>query len=668
MRVRTERITGPGGRALAALTLLLFTSAAGFSQPGERPARPKLGLSINDPRAFQGYTLVGPLMSTKTYLIDMQGRVVRTWESKCNPASSARLLENGNLLRPVSLQGEERSFGGGPAPGGRIQEFTWDGKLVWDFKFFNAKQLPHHDITRLPSGNVLLIVWDKKTKAEAIAAGRRSDLVGDYLLPDSLVEIKPTGKTTGEVVWEWHLWDHLIQDHDPKKANYGKVADHPELVDVNYREDILDSVARTKDGAAKLRGIGYLGAATGRFRNNPDWTHTNAVAYNPRLDQIVLSVHNFNEIWVIDHSTTTAEAASHKGGKGGKGGDLLYRWGNPRTYRAGTVKDKKLFGQHSAHWIPEGLPGAGHLLVFNNGMRRGAGNYSSVDELALPVDDKGRYAHKPGSAYGPDGPVWSYTAPKKTDFFSAFISGAERLPNGNTLVCSGANGTLFEVTARGETVWKYVNPAKASGRGPGGFGPPGGGPGRFGPPGGFGRPPQGFQILPRFLEDRLKLTDGQKKQLAEAQKTTQTKLDKLLTDEQKKQLREGRGGFRFGGGPPQPGQIMSPFQQARLKLSAEQKKQLAALQKEVDGQLDRTLEDDQKKQLKDMRAAFGRFGPGGPGGPRGPGGPGGFPGFGPPGGASVFRAHRYGVKYPGLAGKDLKPGKTIEELERKESK
>src|SRR5262249_3866838 len=97
---------------------------------------------------------------------------------------------------------------------------------------------------------------------------------------------------------------------------------------------------------------------------------------------------------------------------------------------------------------------------------------SSVEELVLPADGEGRYARKPGKAYGPDGPAWSYAAPKKTDFFSFFISGAERLPNGNTLICSGANGTLFEVTPRGETVWKYINPAKATVRGPGGFGPP----------------------------------------------------------------------------------------------------------------------------------------------------------------------------------------------------
>ena len=85
-----------------------------------------------------------------------------------------------------------------------------------------TKQLPHHDVARLPNGNVLLIVWEIKTAEETIAAGRSPESVDGPWLVDSLVEIRPTGKTTGEVVWEWHLWDHLIQDQDKSKANFGK--------------------------------------------------------------------------------------------------------------------------------------------------------------------------------------------------------------------------------------------------------------------------------------------------------------------------------------------------------------------------------------------------------------------------------------------------------------
>ena len=177
----------------------------------------------------------------------------------------------------------------------------------------------------------------------------------------------------------------------------------------------------------------------------------------------MLSVRHFSEVWVIDHSTTTEQAASHSGGNSGKGGDILYRWGNPQAYGAGTAIDRKLFVQHNAQWIDAGLPGAGNMLVFNNGQGRPAGDYSSVDEVVLPVDGSGNYPLTPGEAYGPSTAVWTYEAPVLTDFYAKFISGAQRLPNGNTLIDDGTHGVFFEVTSPGETVWKYVNPVAAGG-------------------------------------------------------------------------------------------------------------------------------------------------------------------------------------------------------------
>src|SRR5262249_7154651 len=191
-----------------------------------------------EPRAFPGYTLLAPLKSTKTYLIDMQGRVVHAWESDYAAGQDAYLLDNGHLLRAGKLSSQDQLFAG-PAAGGRVQEFTWDGELVWDFKFHNEKQVSHHDVARLPNGNVLLIVWELKTAAETLAAGRRPEAVDGPWLVDSVIEIRPTGKTTGEVVWEWHAWDHLIQDRDPRRANYGDLAAHPELIDINFGQDLF---------------------------------------------------------------------------------------------------------------------------------------------------------------------------------------------------------------------------------------------------------------------------------------------------------------------------------------------------------------------------------------------------------------------------------------------
>jgi hypothetical protein len=397
------------------------------------------------------------MMSAKTYLIDMQGKVVRQWESDSNTALSAYLLENGHLLRTGTLTKDKLPFGG-PGVGGKIQEFNWNGELVWDFTFCNAKQVPHHDITKLPNGNVLMIVWETKTFSETFAAGRMPQLSdsGPFRL-DCIIEIKPTGKTTGDVVWEWHVWDHVIQDHDSSKANYGDVAKHPERIDLNFGEgEGLAPLFAQKDGLDKLRSIGYVRSPPGRNQPyNPGWTHLNSVAYNPELDQIMLSALGFSEVWIIDHSTTTAEAAGHSGGRRGKGGDLLYRWGNPRAYRAGSDTDQQLFGQHAAHWIAPGLPGAGHLLVFDNGLGRTTSKFSSVVEIILPVDSQGRYLCKPGAAFGPDKPIWSYTAPTPTDFFSEHLSSAQRLKNGNTLIGSGDEGRIFEITPKGEVVWDY---------------------------------------------------------------------------------------------------------------------------------------------------------------------------------------------------------------------
>jgi hypothetical protein len=460
----------------AALTLALLTGVVRFFRS-----------LVHQPRPFPGYTLVTPLLSTKTFLCDMQGRVVKTWASDYNAVQEAYLLENGHLLRAGQLRKEEQMLVG-PATSGRIQEFTWDGELVWDFKFHADTQVPHHDLTGLPAGNVLLIIWEKKTAEETVAAGRRPETVNGPWLVDALIEIRPTGKTTGEVVWEWHVWDHLIQDRDPARANYGEVAAHPELVDINFGENygselsrsVLPgaSEARSRNALNTLRSIGYVGspAPKGRPETTPDWTHVNAVSYNAGLDQIMLTVRAFSELWIVDHSTTSAQAAGHKGGKSGKGGDLLYRWGNPQAYRAGTRDDQRLFAPHDAHWIPPGRPGSGHVLVFNNGLRRPGGEYSSVDEIVIPLDLSSRSVYARRKAYGPRGPFWSYTASRQTDFSAGFMSGAQRLPGGNTLICDGMTGTIFEVTPSKDLVWKYTC-ATSMRSAPGGLGSPRGGSG-----------------------------------------------------------------------------------------------------------------------------------------------------------------------------------------------
>ena len=200
-----------------------------------------------------------------------------------------------------------------------------------------------------------------------------------------------------------------------------------------------------------------------------DIYHVNAIKYNAELDQIAFSSPDLNEIFIIDHSTTTKEAAGHRGGRWGKGGDFLYRWGNPQNYQQGDAADRKLFHQHDVRWIEKGMPGAGNLTVFNNDIHyRDSLNYSAIYELAPPTDSKGNYLLEQGKAYGPEKPVWTYIAPDTFSFFSSFISGAHRMRNGNTFINEGAKARFFEVNKEGKVVWEYLNPYRGDIRKPNG--------------------------------------------------------------------------------------------------------------------------------------------------------------------------------------------------------
>jgi hypothetical protein len=404
--------------------------------------------------ASPGYVLFSPLLSTTTYLVDRAGRVVHEWQSDRAPGASVYLLDNGHLLR-CARQRDQPIFQAG-GEGGRIQQFTWDGDLVWDYVLASSQRVQHHDIEPLPGGNVLAIVWELKSRDQAIRAGRRRELVPEQgLLPDCVLEIQPVPPKGGRIVWEWHAWDHLVQDLDPDLDSYGDVSAHPELIDINgdhRRVRFTDEVIR------RLRALGYLVGRPSSGDLEADLLHTNAIDYNPRLDQILLSAHRFNEVWVIDHSTSTQEAAGHAGGRASRGGDLLYRWGNPQAYDRGSQDDQRLYAHHDARWIPDGLPGAGNMLVFNNGYGRPGGDHSSILEITPPVDRSGAYGLAAGSGFGPARPTWSYTASPRGAFAADFLSGAHRRANGNTFVCSGPDGRLFEVTPEGTVVWEYLNP------------------------------------------------------------------------------------------------------------------------------------------------------------------------------------------------------------------
>ena len=387
------------------------------------------GLLVNEPEAMDGYTLFVVRDGNVVYLLGPLGRIAHTWEFKDvlppgGVVRKGRLLTNGNLLVTAQAQGARG-----------LIEVDADVNVVWQYDFRTL----HHDFIEMPNGNILMLGLGVKTREEAITAGANPEFVAEHGLEyDILIEARPIRPDGGEVVWEWSAWDHIIQDLDPSKENYGAVAEHPELIDINFLIEPISKLRRRRAG---------------------DWLHTNAIDYNPELDQVMLSPRNYSELWIIDHSATTEEARGGSGGNSGMGGRLLFRWGNPRSYKRGDADDQRLFWQHQTHWIAPGLPGEGNILLFNNGNEFDGYQrfYSSVDEIEPPVDGY-RYRREAGGAYPPADATWTYTADTPTDLYEGGLSGTQRLPNGNTLVTSGNAGTIFQTTPDGRVVWKYVVP------------------------------------------------------------------------------------------------------------------------------------------------------------------------------------------------------------------
>ncbi len=365
------------------------------------------------------YTLHTPLQGTETFLRDPEGALVQSWESSTFPAVSTFLLPGGDLLRT----GVVGTAFASPGVGGLLERQSWDGAPLWSFTYSDQDHRLHHDIEPLPSGNILAIAWERKSPEEASAAGRNPATIdGDEgLWPDTVIEIDPSADA---IVWEWHVWDHLVQDFDSNAPNFADISARPERIDLNFVD------------------------VTGPQLS--DWNHFNGIGYNQELDQIVLSAHHFHEIWVIDHSTTSAEAASSSGGRAGRGGDLLYRWGNPGAY--GVDGEQQLYHQHDPRWIPDGLPGAGDLTIVNNGLPE-VRPYTTVVQITPPLAEDGTYTLSDGT-YGPAAPTWEYKADPPESFFTEIVGSAQRLPSGNTLINQGIIGRFFIVTPEGALVWE----------------------------------------------------------------------------------------------------------------------------------------------------------------------------------------------------------------------
>ena len=381
------------------MSALLFMGQAGAYEILNGPSQL---IQYNASKAYEGYTLLTHGADKKSYLIDMVGNVVHTWDhSPRTPGLNCVLLENGNLLGGYRLPPKEVGKVFLPLGGrtGGLVELDWDGNVVWQFELSSDTEILHHDFVRLPNGNTLTNSWEHIPYDEAIKAGRREDQTTRLgVVSDVIYEINPEGK----IVWKWRAWDH--------RGTNSKVK-----LDINFITYVLPEYPH----------------------ENQDWTHFNAVDYDPVSDRILVSSREFGEFYIIDH----------------KNGDILYRWGNPSAYSNGdpptfsTQGDQKLFGPHDAHFIKPGLPGEGNIMIFNNGWGRSPITYSSIVEMNPETGDI----------------LWEYKSKAETSFAAHHVSGAQRLPNGNTLICSGIAGHLFEATSKGEIVWEYINPLTNSG-------------------------------------------------------------------------------------------------------------------------------------------------------------------------------------------------------------
>ncbi len=342
---------------------------------------------------------------TTSYLVDKAGNRVFTWDFADNLGNDLELLPDGRAIGMFKSSNPSFTFGGW---GGVIKIVNPDGSIDWEYNYTSENYIGHHDVDLLPNGNVLFLVWEKVTQDVAEANG--VNFAGD-IFPETLIEVNPA---TNEIVWEWRSFDHIIQDHDDTKTNFGVVADRPERIDINYN-----------------------------LQANGDFMHANGIDYDSQKDVVYISVNFFSEIWVVDHSTTTAEAATSSGGNYGKGGDLLYRFGNPEVYD-NPMGQRLFFNNHFPNLLEDGVPGEGNMLVYVN---NGDGVLqSTVYEFGIPAS-----FNLAANTDNEPQVIWSYT---NEDLYHGRISGAVRLENGNTLICEGDYG-YWEVTPEKEIAWKY---------------------------------------------------------------------------------------------------------------------------------------------------------------------------------------------------------------------
>ena len=395
-----------------------------------------IGTLSNTPEALNAYTFFSVTFGKKSYLVDNCGEVINEWSHNNTAGLAGTLLPDGRLLRTSRIN---HSVISQTSQGGLLEIYSWDGEVEWSYDFTDDNRTQHHDVVYMPNGNILVLAWEYIDASTVRNLGRNTNkfpLRGLY--GEAVYEVKPIGLDSAEIVWEWHLRDRYIQEFDSIRQNYvNNISDFPHKYDFNY------------EGISRWSTV--------------DWTHCNAIDYNESRDEILINCRNGNELWVIDHSTTTQEAAVDTGGFHGHGGDFIYRWGGPGAYGQGTVDDIKLYGAHGLEWIPENRPFGGSIIAFNNGIDRPGPNYSTIEVITPSIDSNGHYVIDSAGRFMPANATHTFEESNAQSFYSRYQSNAQYMPNGNLFTNRGDDGHFTEFDSLGNVVWDYLNPAGSNG-------------------------------------------------------------------------------------------------------------------------------------------------------------------------------------------------------------
>lgn len=345
--------------------------------------------------------LLVPDFGKETILLDDQGKELLVWKSQDSNAGGARLLKDRCLLhvvnRPLQRTFRKAMIGGG------LEILDAESRPIWRFWNATSEHASCGDALMLPNGNVLTMTMEWKSKEDVVKAGRDASLVDDNgMLIPGLMEVKPNGPTAGIPVWKWSLWNHLYQQAHPALANYSFPKSKEGCVDINL-------------GQQKRRG----------------WIQPMEIDYNEK-EQLILVTFQNRQAWVIDHSTTTAEAATDKGGKSGKGGRLLQKLAFSAT------PDQKSVPVMSAWWEADSSIGVlrpNSTFAQMSNPRSGAAY--QVASLAGAGDRQITFPAKDGKQIN--------------------VRNARFLTDGSLVMTSGFPGQIVRLSKSGEIQWRYEN-------------------------------------------------------------------------------------------------------------------------------------------------------------------------------------------------------------------